>query len=177
MHWTRDSASALFEHHWPAPVMRSVRHGRACGTDSSMSTWKQDRANCAVLAVIVGVLLLGAVIDSWQDVWLYQDGRQVTATIIGKGSKPGSFEYRYNINGVQYSGFGQAGRGLPEQAYVGGQALVFVSSSHPSSSSPERPHLPGWPYWIILILLVWAEFSLLKTAIWAPQTSVERPIG
>src|SRR3954466_11296023 len=25
MHWTRDCASVSIEHHWPAPVMRSVR--------------------------------------------------------------------------------------------------------------------------------------------------------
>ena len=25
MHWTRDCASGLFDHHWPAPVMRAVR--------------------------------------------------------------------------------------------------------------------------------------------------------
>jgi hypothetical protein len=157
--------------------MLIVRHRRACGTDGSMSTRNGDRANCAVLAVIVGVFLLGAVLGAWKDIWLYQDGRQLTATIIGKGLKPGSFEYEYTINGVRYSGFGQAGSDLPDQTHVGGQAPVFVSSSHPSISSPGRPHPPGWLYWAILVLLVWAEFSLLRTAIRSPHDSVERPIS
>jgi hypothetical protein len=32
MHWTRDCASVSFEHHWPAPVMRSV-------SQKSMPSW------------------------------------------------------------------------------------------------------------------------------------------
>src|SRR5436305_14710657 len=77
----------------------AARHHRACGPASSMSTGNGERAKASTLAVIVGVFLLGAVLGAWKDIWLWQDGRQATATIIGKGSKPGSFEYGYTING------------------------------------------------------------------------------
>ena len=133
-----------------------------------MRTPKQDRANCAILAIIVGVFILAELLGVWKNFWLYQDARQLTATIITGGSKPGTFEYEYTVNGVRYLGSGQRGRGLPDQAHVGGQVLVFVSSSHASLSSAEMPNFPVWRYSIILILLLWAELSLLKTAIGKP---------
>jgi len=128
-------------------------------------TRRQDRRNCAILAVIVGLFLLSEIFGAWKSFWLYQDGRQLTATIISEGLKPGIFDYEYVLGGVQYTGSGQRGRGLPEQTHVGGQALVFVSSSHPSLSSAQVQRFSPMYYSVMLILLLWAEYSLLKTAL------------
>ena len=133
-----------------------------------MRTRKQDRANCAILAVIVGVFILAELLSVWKNFWLYQDARQLTATIITEGSKPGTFEYEYTVDGVRYLGSGQEGRGLPDQAHIGEQVLVFVSSSHSSLSSAEVPNFPVWRYSVILILLLWAELSLLKNTVGEP---------
>src|SRR5262245_41861581 len=43
MHWTRDCASVSIEHHWPAPVMRSVR--RRCEMSSPGENAVVNREN------------------------------------------------------------------------------------------------------------------------------------
>ena len=122
-----------------------------------------NRVPKIIIALWLAAMIFGIGYQSWKEVWLTADGKQMPATLIvqGHGMKPGIFVYEYTISGVQYNGECRPG----ENARLGDQILVFVSASHPSFSSFEIPNFSLLYTLIPIALLLWIEFYLVNNLI------------
>lgn len=129
------------------------------------------KTNTRIVRAIIALWVAGVIIrwsyDGWEELWLTADGKQIPATLIVHGLKPGAFVYDYTITGVHYNGGCTPG----DNARLGDQILVFVSASHPSFSSFKIPNFSLWTTLIPIALLLWLEFYLLKTLIMQPANS------
>ncbi|MDB6064413.1 MAG: hypothetical protein JWR26_621 [Pedosphaera sp.] len=136
-----------------------------------MSAKNQGGAAMVVLALLVGGMIFSACRDYWKDFWISLDARKTVATIITERSH-GVYDYQYLVNGVQYIGQGQRGRTLDSDAHVGGQALVYLSSSHPWLSAPQLPVFSPWNPLVIIAVLIAVEFYIVK---WLIKTRKRAP--
>jgi hypothetical protein len=118
-----------------------------------------------LIALVLGGMICSSFYGYWKDFWLSLDGKQITATIIVEGLKPGSLDYEYVVNSVQYIGSGHRGVDLDNNAHVGGPTLVFVSSSHPSLSSPQLRAFSPWGASAIMALYFSIEVFVVKALV------------
>jgi hypothetical protein len=124
----------------------------------------QGRAATVLIALLAGAMIFSALSNYWADFWIYQDGRQLPATISAE-REHGVFEYDYIVNEVLYIGSGQEGRNLSRDAHVGQKVLVWVSASHPRLSSPEMPRFSLWSTLAMFTVLFAVEFFALRTLV------------
>jgi hypothetical protein len=117
------------------------------------------------LALFVAAMICSCLHDNWKEFWLAVDGKQIMARITNPGLKPGSYDYEYAVNGIQYTGNGHEGVDLDENTHINGQAFVFVSSSHPWLSSPKIPSFSLWMALGEMTVLFCIEFFILKAAL------------
>ena len=123
-----------------------------------------DKAGMWVVALLFAGLIFGAFSTYWADFWIYQDGRQITATISAERSH-GVWEYDYVANGVDYVGAGLRGKNLKQDAHIGEQVLVWVSASRPQYSSPEMLPFSPWRISIVVAVLFVAEFFAVRSLV------------
>jgi hypothetical protein len=124
----------------------------------------QGRAATWAIALLAGAMIYAAFSNSWADFWIYQDGRQLPATISAERMH-GVFEYDYSVNEVLYVGSGVEGGNLSRDAHVGQKVLVWVSTSHPRLSSPEIRFFSLWGALATLTVLFAIEFFALRTLV------------
>jgi hypothetical protein len=130
-----------------------------------MKAKNQGMPAMILLALVVAGMMISGVYGYWRDFWLNQDAKQTGATITVGGLKPGAYDYSYVVNGIQYVGHGQRGITLGEDSHVGGETLVYFSSSHPWLSSPQIPGFSMGKALAIIALYLVSEFYIIRTAI------------
>jgi len=130
-----------------------------------MAPKRQGLTTLVVLALFVAGMLASGIHTYWRDFWLTVDGKETVATLIVPGSKPGAYVYSYTVNSIRYNGEGNAGVTLDQNAHVGAQIFIFVSSSHPWLSSGQIPNFSIWQALICIALFLVIEFYIIRTAI------------
>ena len=135
-----------------------------CRATQLMNSKYQGRPATWLIAILAGAMIYATFSNRWADYWIYQDGRQLPATISAE-REHGVFEYDYIVNEVRYVGSGQEGRNLRRDAHVGQKVLVWVSTSHPRLSAPEMPVFSLWSALATLAVLFAIEFFSLRTLV------------
>jgi hypothetical protein len=137
-----------------------------------MGAKNPSRLPKVIFALFIALTIFAWGRECWKDFWLYLDGRQIPAILIvqGNGMKPGTFVYEYTVKGVQYNGDCRPGG----NAQLGQQTLVFVSRSHPWLSSAQLPSYSPRYAMVVMALLLWLEFYIIKTMI-KPSSSSNKP--
>jgi hypothetical protein len=116
----------------------------------------KEKLGLVAAAAILVIPLVGQARIWRTHYWLVVDGKQGTAVVTRERSH-GVVDYRYSISGRDYTGRSQ--RNWEEKKYrnapVGGESVVFFSSSRPWLSSLETPCFPirGWPFTFIVLLV------------------------
>jgi hypothetical protein len=123
------------------------------------------RAGVLVFVFILGRAIFGFLEGERIGYWLKRDAQQGMAT-IAKERQHGVVDYKYSVDGQNYTGISQRNWDIEKYRYVGvGQeSIVYYSSSHPWLSSLETPQFPTTGT-IFLLMATPLECMLLFMAI------------
>jgi len=131
---------------------------------------KDRLANLARLIVLIPMIVIGKEVygfahQVWADYWLSKDGQPIAAFVTDTHPKR-VFDYRYSVNGTDYTGTGirewEAEKIHALQA--GETTTIYFSASHPWLSSLQTMRL-AWAAFPIVVLLLLVEFFCLAVLV------------
>ncbi|HUK91072.1 MAG TPA: hypothetical protein VLZ81_11775 [Blastocatellia bacterium] len=119
----------------------------------------QARLAASIIACFLGWFLVGFTTNAWRNYWLLKDAQQGVA-VVARDLGHGAVEYRYAVNGVEYTG--RSGRDWwppYDRVGPGEKAAVYFSASHPELSQLYMPPavIEGLP--VVLIVLIFETFA------------------
>jgi hypothetical protein len=130
-----------------------------------------ERIFAAIVALVLGNLLIGSARESWTNYWLLKDAQQGVAEVTGEAwSGHNVVSYAYRVDQKQFKGADR--RSWQDTKYanvqIGGTSVVYFSASHPWLSLINRPRtvVEGLP----VLILVWMIEALLVITVVNPRS-------
>lgn len=106
------------------------------------SFFQSVRFPVSIGVVFLSLFLFGQARTVWRKYWILRDGRRSTALVTRKYGHE-LVDYSFHVNGKEYKGTDREKYVSQEHRYedvtLGGEAVVYFSSSHPWLSSLARP--------------------------------------
>ena len=106
------------------------------------SFFQSVRFPASIGVVFLSLFLFGQARTVWRKYWLLRDGQQSTALVTWKYGHE-LVDYSFRANGKEYKGTDREKYVSQEHRYedvtLGGEAVVYFSTSHPWLSSLARP--------------------------------------
>jgi hypothetical protein len=111
-----------------------------------------------IVAVILGIFVIGWGKATWRNYWLLSDGQEGVAVVTTESwSGHNAVNYRYTVNQKEYAGTSTRNWQQPKygKVQVGDQSVVYFSASHPWLSLLYKPRaaVEGLPVLLIALLL------------------------
>ena len=122
------------------------------------------RVSALVIAIILGLFLVGWISSVRAEYWLLKDAEEGIA-IVTKDLWTGhnGVAYRYAVNHKEYTGKGMRNYQDPRYRNVhpGDKSLVYYSVSHPWMSSLRRPGRIGEGLPVVLLVLFFETLAVI----------------
>src|ERR1700720_3353814 len=122
------------------------------------------RVSALVIAIILGLFLVGLISSVRAEYWLLKDAEEGIA-IVTKDLWTGhnGVAYRYTVNHKEYTGEGMRNYQDPRYRNVhpGDKSVVYYSASHPWMSSLRRPDRIGEGLPVVLLVLFFETLAVI----------------
>jgi hypothetical protein len=148
------------------------------------SFFQSVRFPASIAVLFFGWFLVGEARSMWTSYWLLRD-RQQGSAVVTKEHGHNVVDYSYRVNGKAYRGTDRRRYLTQEHRYVnifvGGEAVVYFSSSHPwlSALTPPDNILPaGFPGTLLFLAMeIWFLITLVNpNSRWAYKY-LRRPVA